>query len=237
MSKKFAVFDIDGTLVRWQMFHAIVHGLGKIGAIDPITHNKVREARMDWKNRNTSDSFKKYEKLLVEEYLQVVSNIEYSSYHKVVEDVFNEYKVQLFVYSRELLKDLKDKGYFIIAISGSHDEIIKMLGKYHGFDECVGAVLKVKNGKFTGEIQTPVTGKDRILREIVRSNDLTYKESYGIGDTEGDLPILRMVKNPIAFNPSKELYRHAQVNNWPVVIERKNVIYKLHTQSGSYTTE
>jgi phosphoserine phosphatase len=31
MSKRFAVFDLDGTLVRWQLYHALVDRLAKKG--------------------------------------------------------------------------------------------------------------------------------------------------------------------------------------------------------------
>jgi HAD superfamily hydrolase (TIGR01490 family) len=233
--KNFAVFDIDGTLIRWQMFHAIVHHLGKKGVLDPKIHNKVRKARMDWKNRNTTDSFKIYEKLLVEEYLNALTDIDTNAYNGIVIEVFNEYKDQLFVYTRDLLNELKNKGYFTIAISGSHDEIIKMLGEYLGFDISIGAILDINNGRFTGDINTPVFAKDEVLNEIITKYNLTYKDSYGIGDSEGDIPILKIVENPIAFNPSKELYNQAKKHQWPIVIERKNVIYKLRPSAEGYT--
>ena len=35
---KFAVFDIDGTLIRWQLYHAIADELAKSGHIDAETY-------------------------------------------------------------------------------------------------------------------------------------------------------------------------------------------------------
>jgi phosphoserine phosphatase len=46
--------------------------------------------------------------------------------------------------------------------------------------------------------------------------------------------MLSMVKQPIAFNPTKELFKTAQQNGWEIVIERKNMIYKLEVKNGSY---
>jgi phosphoserine phosphatase len=48
-----------------------------------------------------------------------------------------------------------------------------------------------------------------------------------VGDTEGDVAFLELVTEPIAFNPNKELYRHAKRMGWKVVVERKDVIYEI----------
>lgn len=235
MKQKFAVFDIDGTLVRWQLFHAIVNSLGKNQHISLKSHKKIKAARMAWKNRNTENSFLEYEKILVDEYLNLLASISVDAYKKAVNEVFEEYKDQLFVYTRQLLKELKLNKYYLIAISGSHDEIIKKIAEYHGFNESIGAELSIKNGKFTGEINTPIHDKAAVLKNIVIAKNLTYEDSYGIGDSKGDISILSVVKNPIAFNPSKELFEAAKLNKWPIVIERKNVVYELSVSNKGYT--
>ncbi|MFO0882294.1 MAG: HAD family phosphatase [Candidatus Saccharimonadales bacterium] len=234
MSKPFAVFDIDGTLVRWQMFHAIVHHLGKQGYIDPKTHNAIRAARMIWKNRANSESFGHYETLLVHAYLNSLKTIDPAKYDVIVDEVFDEYKDQLFVYTRDLQKKLKKQGYFLLAISGSQDEIIQKLAKYHGFDDAVGAALIKQNGHYTGEIMTPVHDKAKALDELVAKHGLHYKESVGVGDTGGDIPVLAKVERPIAFNPNIELFDAAKANGWDIVVERKNVVYQLQKANDGY---
>ena len=42
-NKKIAVFDIDGTLFRWQLFHELVAELGKQGLFPKEVANKVEE--------------------------------------------------------------------------------------------------------------------------------------------------------------------------------------------------
>ncbi|MDB5164640.1 MAG: family hydrolase, partial [Candidatus Saccharibacteria bacterium] len=42
------------------------------------------------------------------------------------------------------------------------------------------------------------------------------------------------VEQPIAFNPSKDLFEHAQKEGWNVVLERKNMVYRLEPQDGRY---
>ena len=234
MSKPFAVFDIDGTLIRWQMFHAIVHHLGKHGYIDHVTHNAIRAARMTWKNRASNESFSHYESLLVHAYIDSLQAIDPVKYNVIVNEVFDEYKDQLFVYTRDLQKQLKADGYFLMAISGSQDEIIQKLATYHGFDDAVGATLVQKDGAFTGEIITPVHNKAAALETLVAKHGLDYTNSIGVGDSGGDISLLQTVARPIAFNPSAELYDTAIANGWEIVVERKNVVYQLQKDDHGY---
>ncbi|MBI2055454.1 MAG: hypothetical protein HYT42_01035 [Candidatus Sungbacteria bacterium] len=48
-----------------------------------------------------------------------------------------------------------------------------------------------------------------------------------MGDTESDVSFLKLVERPIAFNPSMKLYKYAKKRGWEVVVERKDVIYRL----------
>lgn len=48
-----------------------------------------------------------------------------------------------------------------------------------------------------------------------------------MGDSEGDISFLKMVERPICFNPNRKLYEYAKKRGWEVIVERKDVIYKL----------
>src|SRR3989344_1343411 len=65
------------------------------------------------------------------------------------------------------------------------------------------------------------------ISQSVEKENLPRRGSRGVGDTESDLPFLKLVSKPIAFNPSSGLYRVARREGWGVVVERKDVIYKL----------
>jgi len=232
--QQFAVFDIDGTLIRWQLFHAIVHSLGKHGLLPPEAHGRVRAARMEWKRRTTETGFATYENVLVSEYLAVLQNMHADEYETIVQDVFDEYKDQTFTYTRDLARGLKAKGYMLLAISGSHHEIIQKLAQYHGFDDAVGATLEQINGKFSGKIDTPIFDKATVLKQLLGKHSLTTDGSYAIGDSTGDAPMLELVDNPIAFNPDKKFFAAASSKKWRVVVERKNMVYELTPTDGGY---
>jgi len=230
----FAVFDIDGTLIRWQLFHAIVHGLGKHGYISPEAHDRIKEARKQWKVRTNPEGFAAYEHVLVTEYLAVLSSIEPNEYFSIVSDVFDEYKDQTHAYTRNLLKDLKSKGYKLIAISGSQQEIIERLAEHYGFDYVIGSTLEQVDGKFTGKIDTPIFDKAKVLNQVIGEHSLSKEGSIAVGDSSSDIPMFELVENPIVFNPDQKLFKVAKERQWKIVVERKNMIYELEPKNGQY---
>jgi HAD superfamily hydrolase (TIGR01490 family) len=233
----FAVFDIDGTLIRWQLFHAIVHSLGKYGYIPAAAHQHIREARAEWKKRTTDTGFATYEKVLVKEYIAALKGINTHSYQAVVQDVFEEYKDQTFTYTRDLVKRLKADGYVLIAISGSQHEIIEKLATHHGFDIAVGATLEQIDGAFSGHIDSPIFDKAKVLKDTLAASKLQTKGSYGVGDSMSDAPMLELVDNPIAFNPDRRFFEEAQTHGWKIVVERKNMIFELVRQADQYVMQ
>ncbi len=58
-------------------------------------------------------------------------------------------------------------------------------------------------------------------------NGFSFEGSYGIGDTESDAGFLGLVEKPIAFNPDAELKSIAEVKNWSIKVERKDVVYDI----------
>jgi HAD superfamily phosphoserine phosphatase-like hydrolase len=167
-------------------------------------------------------------------YIAALPGISPKDYEIIVQEVLDQYKDQVFVYTRDLLKSLNDQGYFTIAISGSQNDIVQKLADYHGFDYAVGAELEIIKGKYTGIIKTPIFDKGSLLKELVQKFKLSYKDSFGVGDSASDIALLQAVQNPIAFNPNYELYQHSIKQQWTIVVERKNVIYELKNQNGQY---
>jgi HAD superfamily hydrolase (TIGR01490 family) len=238
MARSFAVFDIDGTIIRWQLYHALADELARAGQLDAKQYDKVRRARMTWKRRESEDSFQAYEAALIESFNQALTDIHSSELQRACQTVLSEYKDQVYTYTRKLIEELKAKDYLLFAISASQDELVKMLAEYYGFDDAGGSRYEVKGGYFTGEVDVLKSErKPEFLKELVAKHGADYKGSIAVGDSEGDIPMLSQVEQPIAFNPTKTLYEYARQHKWPIVIERKNVVYRLDPDNGSYRLE
>jgi len=235
MAQKFAVFDIDGTIIRWQLYHAIVDRLAKNGQISDEAFQTAKTARMDWKRRSNETAFKAYERALVGIFDVAITNIAYKDFMAAVQAVFDEYKEQTYVYTRNLMHDLKAQGYLLFAISASQQQIVELLARYYGFDDWGGSEYLVKDGAFTGQKYVLLSDeKPKLLQKLVEKHDAIFNDSIGVGDSESDIPMLGTVEHPLAFNPSKLLFEHARSEQWKIVVERKNVIYELELARGSY---
>jgi HAD superfamily hydrolase (TIGR01490 family) len=235
MPRPFAVFDIDGTIIRWQLYHAIADELVKQGHLDKDQYEKVKAARMTWKERAHETSYQDYEHTLVNFFEMAIKGIEVETLKQACGIVMDRYKDQVYTYTRDLITELKAKDYLLFAISASQDMIVHLLAMYYGFDDAGGSVYEVRDGRFTGSSQILKSQrKPEFLKELVDKHGATWEGSIAVGDSEGDIAMLSTVEQPIAFNPTRELFEHAKAHSWRVVVERKTMIYELEPQDGSY---
>jgi HAD superfamily phosphoserine phosphatase-like hydrolase len=189
----------------------------------------------EWKHRTHGNAFEEFEDVLTGKLDAYVPNLRISDYETAAEHVIKKHADNVYVYTRDLIRSLKDQGYFLIAISGSQVELVEPFAKKYGFDAWVGQQWERGSEFFTGSIVKTHTGKDITLRSMMESHNLTLKDSYAVGDSNGDTGMLGLVDHPIAFNPTYELYEKAVANQWTIVVERKSVMYTLEpNSSGEY---
>src|SRR5215207_7616763 len=135
---------------------------------------------------------------------------------------------RLHIYTRDLALRLKQAGYSLIAISGSPTEILETFLKALGFDRAWGTVLGQEEDRYTGEIvRHPFSDKRGVLKEFLSEASLSLDGSVGVGDTLSDVGFLELVETPIVFNPNHSLFEVARRRGWPIVVERKDVVYNL----------
>ncbi len=231
-TKKVAVFDIDGTLYRWQLFHELVEELTRAEVFPDSTFREVDTAWNDW--RGGELHFHGYESLVIETLMKYLPLIPVKTFEAACDKVIAQSSHKLHAYPKKLLAKLKKEGYTIVAISGSQQELLDRFAKKHGIDIAIGAVYERKDGRFTGETSRMTIGrKAAILREIVDEHGFTLEESVAIGDSEGDIELLSAVEKPIAFNPSEGLFEQARTVGWPIVVERKNIAYCLERKDDA----
>jgi HAD superfamily hydrolase (TIGR01490 family) len=232
--RKFAAFDIDGTLIRWQLYHALADALAQKGHVKPKTYRTMRQARLAWKRR-TGSTFKDYEKEVISIYEAVLKTLSLSQLEEAIDAVFDEYKDQTYTYTRELLRSLKQKGYLLFAISGSQTEIVGKIADYYGFDDYVGTIYERHRTGFSGSvIAVGSFNKDTSLRNLVKKYGVSFDGSIAVGDSTSDIKMLELVDSPIAFNPERALFEHAQKRGWKVIVERKNIVYELEKRGKDY---
>ncbi|HEU0266535.1 MAG TPA: HAD family phosphatase [Candidatus Saccharimonadaceae bacterium] len=233
--RKFAVFDIDGTLFRDALFSEIAYELLAMGVIEEKVFAQALTQRAHYERRDHDDAFQEFMHSLAVALEQEIPRVRTADYDAAVSKVAAEKLDHVYTYTRDLANKLKEDGYFLLAISGSQYEIVEAFAKKYHFDAWVGEKWERGSKYFTGKISVTHVAKGNLLRQKIQELGLTLTGSYAVGDTMGDIELLEMVENPIAFNPNRELYNTALTRGWKIVVERKNVKYELEEgNDGSY---
>lgn len=226
--RKVAVFDIDGTIFRSSLLIEIVEIFVRDGVFLPKAKDFYGKLRDNWLARK--GSYEKYIGGVIAAFEQNIKGINYSDFIKAAEAINDFHQHKVYRHTAELVEKLKSKNYFLLAISSSPKELVDGFCGSRGFNKVYGRVYEVgKNGKFTGKTlhSDLINDKAKILRRAVEKENLILRGSVGVGDTESDISFLKLVENPICFNPNKKLYDYAKKRGWKIVVERKDVIYEI----------
>lgn len=232
--QKFAAFDIDGTLFRSGLYREIFYELTRMNVLPEHLLQELADKESAWKKRAHGSAFGEFEQAMAEMFDQHLTQIKVAYFDLAAERVIENHKDNVYVYTRDLAKQLKKEGRTLIAISGSQTELVEPFAKHYGFDIWIGGHYVREGDSFTGEVIKTHKGKGKFLKQLVEENDLTFEGSVAVGDTKGDVEMLEMVEHPIAFNPEQRLFEHAHRAGWEIVIERKNMIYMLKQKGGAY---
>jgi phosphoserine phosphatase len=192
--KKLVVFDIDGTITShvssWRYIHE------KLGLWDVLAR-KYQEQFLAGKI-----SYKRFCELDAAHW----RGIEESEIRKV----FKEVK-----YSKnavKVLKKLKAEGYCLAAVSTGLQFMAERLKSEMGFDKIICNRLNVRLGKMTGGVTINIShgAKGYVLRRMLKAFRVKPSDMIAVGDSEGDIPMMRIAGYSIAFNScSEELSKSA----------------------------
>jgi HAD superfamily hydrolase (TIGR01490 family) len=226
--KKVAIFDIDGTIFRSSLLIELVEKLIE-REIFPLSAKKCYDRQhQHWLDRE--GTYDAYIDGVIDAFVKNIRGVQYKDFIETARDVVDEKKHHVYRYTRDLVKELKKKGYFLLAISQSPKGILDEFCEELGFDKVYGRLYELgPTDRFTGEIVDVhlIGNKANIVKRAIEKNELTLEGSVGVGDTEGDVSLLELVTHPICFNPNSALYKVAKLNKWKVVVERKDVIYEI----------
>lgn len=226
--QKLAIFDIDGTIFRSSLLIEITEAFIEAGIFPKKVKNIYNLAYKNWANRQ--GLYDDYILDVIKAFESNIKGVKQSDFVKIALQVIESQKYRTYRYTRNLIKELQKKNYYLLAISHSPKEIVQAFCEHLGFDKVYGRVYEVgKSGCFTGRTLylDLIADKTNILKQALEKEGLTLKGSIGVGDSEGDITMLKKVDKPICFNPNNKLYQYAKRQDWEVVVERKDVVYKF----------
>lgn len=227
-SRRVAVFDVDGTIFRSSLLIQLVEKLIERGAFSGDTREVYEKEHRRWLDRE--GDYQEYIEAVVKAFRSHLRGVHYGELADAAEELVDEQWKRTYRYTRDLLKDLKKKGYYLLAVSHSPKTVLDKFCPRLGFNKSYGLIYEIgPQDLFTGEMTDEhiMLNKANILKRAVEKEGLTLTGSLGVGDTESDIPFLEMVAKPICFNPNMKLYKYAKRMGWDVIVERKDVMYKM----------
>jgi HAD superfamily hydrolase (TIGR01490 family) len=230
MSRPVAFFDIDGTVFRSSLVVELIEELIKEKIFPEEARQCYEDQHRAWLNRE--GSYESYIAAMVDVFYDYIKGVHYGEMADIGRVVVASHSKHVYRYTRDLIKKLKNEGYYSVAISQSPKAILDEFCENYGFDKVYGRIYEIgPTDRFTGEVleQHLIENKANIVNRIFENHpdELTKVGSIAVGDTEGDIPMLELVDNPICFNPNQALYDEAKKMNWSIVVERKDVIYNI----------
>lgn len=233
-----AFFDIDGTLYREGLITEIFKKLIKSEIIDSERwYNEVREKYVKWDRR--IGNYDDYLLKMAEIYIDAVKGLHKTQIEFIAKKVIEQKGDRVYTYTRDQIKWHLQQNHKVITISGSPSELVGEMARKYRFHDYIGSdYITDDNNIYSGEV-IPMWDSDHKKEAIdtfIKKYNINLNKSYAYGDTAGDFDMLKLVGNPVAINPTRELMLKIKsdedtLNKIKIIVERKDMIYNLSPKS------
>jgi HAD superfamily hydrolase (TIGR01490 family) len=212
-----AFFDLDRTLIAGSSAFQFGRAAYKAGL---VTRRQLAEDA--WENirfrlRGSTDAGTD---ALRERVGKTLEGVRVRDLQRLAPEVLAGVLPRLYPRVLEIAYEHQDAGRPVFICTAASQEIAELMAMVLTFDGAVGSVAEVIDGYYTGRAGGPFTyreGKAEAIRELARREGIDLAASWAYSDSESDLPMLRLVGNPVAVNPDAELGRVARAEGWEVL--------------------
>ena len=214
-----ALFDLDNTLLAGDSDFQWAQFLMEEGAIDRATHEaKNIKFYEDYKNG------------VLDIYAFLDFQLEpLTRYPRSQLEAWHQRYMERKIYPMmtEKAKALVDKhkvnGDLMMVVTATNSFVTLPIARAFGIEHLIGTVPEEINGEFTGRVVgTPSFQEGKVLRVqqwlAERNQALAdFESTWFYSDSQNDLPLLKMVDNPVAVDPDPVLEDYARAQGWPVI--------------------
>lgn len=217
IQQNLALFDLDNTLLagdsdyNWGLF------LISEGLLDATSHQARNDQfYQDYKNGNL-DIYKflsfqlkplsEHSKSFLDAlHLKYMANVIQPMMTKKAQDLVNQHKAS---------------GDLCIVITATNSFVTKPIATAYGIEHLIGTDPEMVNGEYTGGVSGVPSfqqGKVTRLHQWLAERGLSlsdFEKSYFYSDSHNDLPLMKLVTNPVAVDADDTLTQFAKTQRWP----------------------
>lgn len=204
--KKLIVFDMDMTIVDFEIINKLAGFVGVDEEVKSITEKAMR-GEMDFEES-------------LRQRVRLLKGTPISTLEEIARDL------QLTPGSEELIHHLKSLGYKIALISGGFTYFTDVLKERLGFDYTFANYLEINDGILTGEVMGEIIdakAKGRIVYDLARLENISPENIVAVGDGANDCLMIQNAGLGVAFN-AKEILKKVSDGS----LSRENLIGLLN---------
>ncbi|SDK80781.1 HAD-superfamily subfamily IB hydrolase, TIGR01490 [Methylophilus rhizosphaerae] len=219
MKQNLALFDLDNTLLagdsdyNWSIFL-----IGE-GLLDEKTHHERNEQfYQDYKN-GTLDIYA-FLKFQLQPLAQHPKAFLDELHKKYMANVIRPMMTQK---AQDLVNQHKASGDLCMVITATNSFVTKPIATAYGIENLIGTDPEMVGGQFTGGVSgTPSFQQGKVTRLnewlAARGQALAdFQTSYFYSDSHNDLPLMKLVTNPVAVDADATLTEYAKERGWPLI--------------------
>lgn len=219
MKQNLALFDLDNTLLagdsdyNWSVFL-----IGE-GLLDGEKH-KARNEQFYQDYKNGCLDIYAFLEFQLKPLSQHPKNFLDELHLKYMQKVIRPMMTQK---AQDLVNKHKAAGDLCVVITATNSFVTKPIATAYGIEHLIGTDPEMVNGEYTGGVsgvpsfqEGKVTRINQWLAE--RGTSLAdYETSYFYSDSHNDLPLMKLVTNPVAVDADEILTDYAKQQAWPQI--------------------
>lgn len=211
-----AIFDLDNTLLDGDSDYMWGQFLAQQGHVDATFYEKENQRFYDEYVAGTLDIFE-----FLEFSLKPLSQIDMNELTQLHSRFMDEYvRPAITNKSRALIQHHISNMDTLLIITATNLFITAPIAKELGIKNILATEPEIINNQYSGKVfGTPCfrEGKVERLKDWLKETGGNLADSCFYSDSHNDLPLLEMVKKPIAVDPDETLRSHAEMKGWEIM--------------------
>ena len=210
------IFDLDETLIAADSDHEWGQFVVDKGLVDAQKHKKKND-----------DFYALYKagQLDIDEYLQfscsVLTQYSIEDLHRFRSEFVAQRILPIILdKAQDLVKKHRQLGDTLLVITSTMEFVTRPIVDEFGIDILIAPDPEIVSNRYTGRIvgvPSFAAGKVTRLEQWLANRQDSLEGSSFYSDSHNDLPLLRLVDNPVAVDPDPILREKAEENQWPII--------------------
>lgn len=125
--------------------------------------------------------------------------------------------------ARELLAQHQDQGHLVAIVTATNEFVTRPIAAALGVQHLIATTPEMQDGRYTGKISgVPSFQTGKITRvnqwlDGMGQSLADFERSWFYSDSPNDLPLMEVVSDPVATNPSDRLRAVALERGWTII--------------------